>query len=368
MKPITTAGLAESLEQALKLSNDATDALSQDGFSAVYENEPSWAIGPFTKDDSLTFTRDCEWPDPTSVGWTAASIFNPSVISHNGDLVLFYRASPRKESTASRIGIAVHDRYAGWSDSPDNPVIYPTLDNELLGCEDPKIYRADGRYFLFYNGVFPIQAEDARKYPSAGYPLEATGCDINLAISDDLVNWTKVGPVVPHQVSRLWAKGAVIPRNPAGEAVKIGGQYLMYLSEGCNGTHQVGRSKDMINWIFEDQPYLDLTPLDGHLHEVACAAAAYGDAGHIVIDFFYEDAEGNFAAAQALYSEDAPFQQIALNRGGTLSWGGLIQQDGTWLFAQGWDAPTGAQEIYFYRSGVTKPRPEKSAPKAELHS
>ncbi len=347
MDGLTQAALKESLDTALKSRNDATNALSQDDFSGNYPSSPPWAIGPFAKDDSLTFTLDSGWDDPTDVGWTAESIFNPSVIEHEGVLHLYYRASPRKESIASRIGAARYTESTGWVDSPHNPVIYPTLDNELHGCEDPKIYAAEGRYFLFYNGIFPISEADRNAYPSPDYPIADLGCDINLAVSDDLENWTKLGPILRHDVSRLWAKGAVIPRNAAGEAVKIGGEYLMFLSEGCNGVPHVGRSRDMLHWRFTPQPYLNMSALGGHLHEVACAAV---DGDDLVIDFFYSDAEGRFAAAQALYRQTDPFSQVDVNRGGSLSWGGLLKDHDSWLFAQGWDAPPGKREIYFYRA------------------
>ena len=238
--------------------------------------------------------------------------------------------------------MAVHDPAAGWTDGPGNPVIYPTRDNELHGCEDPKIYRANGRYFLFCNAHFPFGPDDADRFPSPGFQLEATGCDINVAVSGDLVNWTKLGPVVPHDVSRLWSKGAVIPRDPDGNAVRIGGEFLMYLSEGCNGTQQIGRSDDLIHWRFEERPYLDLSPLQGTLHEVACAPAAFDGQGNIVLDLFYSEAVNGKAAAQALYHQDSPFTQIALNKGGTLSWGGLLHHRGTWLFAAGYVCPAPA--------------------------
>ena len=64
-------------------------------------------------------------------------------------------------------------------------------------------------------------------------------------------------------------------------------------------------------------------------------------------------AAGTFAA-QALYHRDSPFTQISLNKGGSLSWGGLLQDDGTWLFAQRWDAPAGVRELSFYRSALVE--------------
>ncbi|MDQ0261175.1 hypothetical protein [Sinomonas atrocyanea] len=346
MHPLTTAALRDGLARALSHANASTDALSTDQFSAGWDDRPDWAIGPFAKDEDLTFRPEGQWPDPTGIGWTSASIFNPSLIEHDGVLHLFYRASPRKESLESRIGSAVYTPRHGWADG-ENPVIYPTLDNELLGVEDPKVYSADGRYYLFYNGIWPLAGtSEAEAYPSPGWPLGEVGCDINLAVSDDLVHWEKRGRIVPHEVSHLWAKGAVIPTDGTGEAVKIGGEYLMFLSEGCDGRAVVGRSKDMEHWTFAEQPYLDVSTL-GSLHEVACAVAADGK---LVLDFFYGDHDGEFAAAQALYSLEEPFTQIALHRGGSLAWGGLIRYRGRWAFAQGWDAPAGQRELYVYRS------------------
>ena len=352
--PLTLGELAASYQKAAALSKRHT---SQDHFSAHYEKTPSWAIGPFQRDTSLTFKPGKQWPDPTGIGWTASAIFNPSLIEHQGQLVVFYRASPSMESIASRIGMAVYDPVAGWTDCPGNPLIYPTRDDELYGCEDPKIYRANGQYFLFYNAPFPIDSADASRFPSPGFQLEDVGCDISLAVSADLLTWTKLGPVVPHEVSRLWCKGAVIPRDPNGNAVRIGGEFLMYLSEGCNGTQQIGRSGDLIHWRFEECAYLDLSPLEGTLHEIACAAAAFDGQGHIVLDLFYDDGSDKKAAAQALYHQDNPFTQIALNKGGTLSWGGLLRHNATWLFAQGWDAPSRTRELSFYRS-----RPFQTSP------
>ncbi|MBT1002226.1 hypothetical protein KIH31_06395 [Paenarthrobacter sp. DKR-5] len=346
MHPLSTAALQDGLDRALRHTNATTDALSTDQFSANWDDSPEWAVGPFRKDPALTFKLAGQWPDPTGIGWASSSIFNPSLIERDGRLHLFYRASPKKESLESRIGTAVYTPGQGWADG-DNPVVYPTLDNELLGVEDPKVYSANGRYYLFYNGIWPLEGTaEADKYPSPGWPLGEVGCDINVAVSDDLIHWEKRGLAVPHEVSHLWAKGAVIPTDSTGEAVKIGGEYLMFLSEGCDGKFVVGRSRDMEQWDFAEQPYLDVSSL-GSLHEVACAVVV-GD--QLVLDFFYGDRDGKFAAAQALYSLDDPFTQTALHRGGSLAWGGLIRYEGRWTFAQGWDAPAGERELYLYRS------------------
>jgi hypothetical protein len=340
MTPLHTDDLRDSYREALMHTNAITDVISTDQFSAGYPDRPDWAIGPFERDPALTFRLEGQWNDPTGVGWTSDSIFNPTLITRGDELHLFYRASPRKESTASRIGHAVR-RDGEWHDSPANPVIYPTHENEVLGCEDPKIYAIDDHWVLFYNAIWPV--------PETG----AIGCDIMVAVSHDLEHWEKQGLAVPYDVSQLWAKGAVIPRDDTGRAVRIGGEYLMFLSEGCGGRPMVGHSDDLVTWRFAEQPYLDLgvAELGGSLHEVACAAVV-GD--ELVLDFFYSDENGDFAAAQALYSTSDPFTQLAVHHGGSLAWGGLLRLDGDWAFAQGWDAPPGSREMYFYRSTTPK--------------
>lgn len=347
MSKISSDVLRNVYLEALKFSNPLTDTISTDHFSSHYKQQPGWAVGPFQKDDAMTFRQTAEWEDPTGIGWTSDSIFNPSMMERDGKLYLFYRASPRKESVSSRIGVASYEPGNGWSDHPANPVVYPTQDNEILGCEDPKVYAADGRYYMFYNGIWTIDGAGSQ---ADGYPMGDVGCDINVAVSFDLLDWKKIGLAVPHEISQLWAKGAVIPRNAKGEAVKIGGEYLMYLSEGCGGTMHIGRSMDMVNWKFEPKEYLTIDALGGSLHEVSCATV--GDDSSLVLDFFYRDATNQFAAAQALYCVDEPFTQKAVNLGGSLAWGGLLKYQDAWMFAQGWDAPKGVREMYFYKSAT----------------
>jgi len=335
---------AHELAAALAAVNPETDRLSQDTFLAQDTEHPSWAPGPFRQRPDLTFELTAQWPDPSGVGWTGASIFNPTLIAEGDVLHLFYRASPRKESLSSRIGHASYHCDLGWRDDPGNPALLGTLPNETLGVEDPKIYRGPEGFVLFYNGIFRPDPGELAAWPSPGYPVGDVGCDINVATSPDLRTWTKHGPVIDRAASRLWAKGAVIPRDADGNAVMIDGEYLMYVSEGYNGELQVGRSRDLLRWTFEPISYLDLTDLDGHLHEVA-TTTVIGD--RLVMDFFYRDQYG-IAAARAEYGLKTPFRQRRIARGGTLAWGGMIRWRGEWLFAQGWDAAPGRRQILFY--------------------
>lgn len=340
---LTQHRLHEAYETALTMSQpDEVVALSVEQFATRYPDAQPWQIGPFSEVPELTFHAPLDhWNDPTAVGWHGTSVINPSLLPVGDDLHMFYRASPRMETLSSRLGHAVYSPRTGWSDDRDNPIIYPTQDNELLGCEDPKIYAAEGQYFLFYNGGWPIQPE----HRTHGLFSGEIGCDINVAVSDDLRSWTKLGPVVPHEISGYWAKAAVIPRDGEGRAVKIGGQYLMFLSEGCFGKQVVGRSDDMVNWTWEQRSYLKLPAAEGKIHEVACAVV---DGPKLILDFFWEDGSATYRAGQALYGHDDPFTPTAVANGGSLAWGGLVRYNKQWVFAQGWDASPGSPTMYFY--------------------
>ena len=326
--------------------------ITTEEFGCDPKNKPAWAIGPFRKNEAMTFRKEGQWTDPLHVGWKCGFIFNSSLLEHDGRLFLFYRAAPKKETLCSRIGLAVYESGVGWKDYEQNPIVFPTEENELLGCEDPKVYRVNDGFVMFYHGIWPLSDEQKAGASVAGMPMEV-GCDIKMAVSKDLFHWEKRGLVVPYEVSQLWAKAAVIPRNPAGEPVRINGEYWMYLSEGCGGRQHVGHSSDLLNWTFEPQDFLDISEY-GFLYEVACAVADHGkDREQLLLDFYYRKPDGKNGGGQALYHKAAPFHQLELSQGASLSWGGLVQYQGKWLFAQGWDAPEGSQEMYFYECDVT---------------
>ncbi len=308
----------------------------------------AWAMGPFQQDPSLTFHKPSVWADPLAIGWDSRFLWNPTLIADHESLYLFYRSGPRRESLSSRIGVAIWNG-EGWADFPGNPLLYSCRPNELLGCEDPKIYKHDQTFYLFYNGVYPLPLEAEQVPPTERFEA-GIACDINLAISRDLLHWERVGVVVPHAVSRYWAKGAVIARNSMGSAVACEGQFVMFLSEGCGNQQYFGYSPDLIHWTFEPQTYLQLPPGWGQIHEVACVTAVTSN--RWVMDVFYRTPAGQPAACQVLYDPHDLTTPLAFSRGGTLAWGGVIQFQGQWLFAQGWDASDGEQAMYFYRAPI----------------
>ena len=327
--------------------------LSQLQFISLYEASKPWAIGPFSRREDLTFHKNSQMPDPTGIGWTSSSIFNPSVLIDDEKIYLFYRATVKKESLGSRIGLAIYSPESGWVDQRTNPVIYPTDVDEVLSVEDPKVYRyinettGQTEYVMYYNGAWEASEELVEKFQK---PYGNLAVDIKSAISTDLINWTKQGVVVPHEITRLWVKGAVIPRSGDGSAVKINGEYLMFLSEGCGDKQYVGHSQDMKNWTFVQTEYLPLPATMGkNIYEVA-SATVNGD--QLVLDFLYNDNNDHHSGAQALYNIKDPFNVLDFTTNSCLSWGGMSQYQGEWFFAQGWDAPRGIEEMHFYSAPI----------------
>jgi predicted GH43/DUF377 family glycosyl hydrolase len=319
-------------------------------FSGSNGLEKPWALCPFEKHEETSFELTGQWKDPTNRNWKSTSIFNGSLIEHDGKLFLAYRASPVKESLDSRIGIAWMNSDYSWEDYSGNPIIYPSNELEGFGCEDPKLYKKDGLFYLFYN-----RAYNPKLLNNPTLTVGDVGCDICLATSHDLLNWERQGAVVSHTISGGWAKAAVIPRNLKGEPVAINGEYWMFVSEVHGGQQLMGKSKDLINWTFEPKTFLELDPEIGELQEVACCVAD-DRSENFILDFFYFDKAGAWKGGQGLFKKSDPTQMLEFSPGGTLSWGGITRFRDDILYAQGWDAPEREKHMYLYRS-LTKKKP-----------
>jgi len=330
---------------------------------------PHWAIGPFTKDENMVFLKQKAWDDPTNTGWQSTALYNPSEIVEADRLYLIYRAMPRiKRGGAldSMLALAWTDDGLNWHDYENNPIIYPTENWEQRGCEDPKLYKYNDMYYLFYNSVWDktneIRALEATPdYTTVPALSEDVCVDICLATSRDLRHWKKHGIIVPQSISKGWAKGAVIPRSPDGQAVKINGKFMMFVSEGCGGDQYIGYSDDLINWEFKSETYLKTDEHITKIHEVASAKTDLEPGcDDLILDFLYVKPDGSNGCGQALYSKKNPRKRLAFSPKGLCDWGGVIRYRDKWLFAKGWmptkpDEPT-KEVVYFYTAPLRSSR------------
>jgi predicted GH43/DUF377 family glycosyl hydrolase len=118
-------------------------------------------------------------PDPSSP-WESHSIFNPSVIFHNDTFHMHYRAQGR--DLISRIGYAISHDGVDWDRSPD-PILEPVNDRELKGVEDPRVTEIDGIFYMAYTAYSGVGSLNESLTPM-------------FAVSDDLLSWRRIGPLV----------------------------------------------------------------------------------------------------------------------------------------------------------------------------
>lgn len=124
-------------------------------------------------------------PNPFNA-WEALNVFNPSVIVHDGLYHMHYRA--QGTDYVSRIGYAVSRDGVHWNRLQE-PVFEPSSDVDARGVEDPRITEIDGRFYMAYTASGRLA-----KHPETGTP--ASGITPMYAVSDDLITWERLGPVV----------------------------------------------------------------------------------------------------------------------------------------------------------------------------
>jgi len=178
---------------------------------------------------------------PQGDGWESAGTFNPSVIRHDGQIVMLYRA--QDSNGTSRLGYATSADGVRFIRRPE-PILSPETEYERGGgLEDPRLVKIDDTYYLTYTGY------------------NKTDAQLCLATSTDLVHWDRKGVILPAYRGRWnvgWTKaGAIVPE-------KIDGKYWMYfLGTAADKTDQMGLaySPDLVNWTDAlDVPVLPRRP------------------------------------------------------------------------------------------------------------
>jgi predicted GH43/DUF377 family glycosyl hydrolase len=181
-----------------------------------------WTIGPFVRSDEaapvLEPSREAVFRCPMegrSVRWEALAAYNAAAVVRDGQVFLLYRA--QDEDGVSRLGLASSRDGIAFLRRPE-PVLYPDHDRATPyewpgGCEDPRLV-SDGHH---------------------GYVLTYTAWDkktarLSVAVSPDLVHWTKLGPAFSGKHRDLWSKsGSIVCRFEGSECVatRIRGRYWM---------------------------------------------------------------------------------------------------------------------------------------------
>jgi len=80
--------------------------------------------------------------------WENDGVFNPAAVSAGGATHLLYRAVDANR--VSRLGYARTVNGTDFTFRSPNPVLEPSAEWEEFGCEDPRIARLDGVFFITY--------------------------------------------------------------------------------------------------------------------------------------------------------------------------------------------------------------------------
>ena len=205
------------------------------GALLVSAQRDSWPFGPWRRVSNSPVIA------PQGDGWESAGTFNPSVVSHNGAVVMLYRAQDR--NGVSRLGYATSTDGTHFVRRPE-PILSPETAYEADGgLEDPRLVKIGDTYYLTYTGYNKKAAQ------------------LCLATSSDLVHWDRKGVILPAYQGRWnvgWTKaGAIVPE-------RIDGRYWMYfLGTAADKTDQMGLaySVDLLHWTEAlDVPVLPRRP------------------------------------------------------------------------------------------------------------
>jgi len=163
-------------------------------------------------------------------GFDSKGAFNPAVIREGDDYFMLYRAERLEDSLTGRIGLARSQDGINFIRHPE-PVMVPDEDFDRFGCEDPRLVKVGGTYYLTYVG-------NRGRYETV---------NICLATSNDLIHWKKHGSILI--LPKDWARGqtkagAILPE-------KINDRYIMYfMGEKKPWKTAIGLaySNNLVNW------------------------------------------------------------------------------------------------------------------------
>jgi beta-1,2-mannosidase len=190
-----------------------------------------YPMGPFVRNPGNPILR------PGTQPWESKFVFNPAAIVKDGLIQLLYRA--QGPDGRSSIGLATSSDGVRFRRRRD-PVLIATEPYELPGgCEDPRVVRVRGTYYMTYTGY------------------DGTSARLCLATSRNLLTWKKQGPLFPdfqtRDVGKPWSKSGAILTTP------IDGRYVMYFGDK---DIYYAWSSDLIHWTPGpvDQPVMRPQP------------------------------------------------------------------------------------------------------------
>lgn len=136
--------------------------------------------------------------------WECKYVLNAAALRIKDKVYLFYRALGR--DNISRIGLAITDGHR-IIERLDKPIFVPELDQEKMGCEDPRVIVIDDEILMLYTAYNGVVAQ-----------IAAASIKIEDFLNREFDKWERRGLAFPG----LWDKDALLFPE------KIDGQYVLY--------------------------------------------------------------------------------------------------------------------------------------------
>ncbi len=232
------------------LSCNSVKNKNQADSKIIPNNLPQWALGGFERpkganpiispNSKTTFYCPMQQKE---MAWEESDTFNPAATVMGDHIYVLYRAEDNSAQgigkRTSRIGLA-KSKNGIKMERMSKPVLYPDNDNMKEydwpgGCEDPRVtVTEDGMYVMLYTSW-------NRDVPR-----------LSVATSYDLVRWEKHGPAFAKahdgRFKNQASKAASIVtkiENDKQVITKVNGKYMMYWGEHWIN---IAYSDDLINW------------------------------------------------------------------------------------------------------------------------
>ena len=329
-----------------------------------------WALGGFQRPEGVNpvispdpeITFSCPMRSST-VGRMESDTFNPASVEIDGKIAVIFRAEDNSAqgigTRTSRLGLAISEDGMKM-DISQEPVMFPGEDSMKEyewpgGCEDPRVaVTEDGTYLMMYTSW-------NRKVPR-----------LCVATSRDLRHWTKHGPAFAKAYEGRFKdmackSGSVVTTVKDGHQViaKVDGRYLMYWGENMVN---IAESDDLVNWtprLGVDGELLGVMfPREGFFDSALteCGPPALLTKDGILLLYNGKNSTdekrdsrypaGTYSAGQALFDSDNPeiilerldvpffrpmddFEKSGQYAAGTVFIEGLTLHDGKWYLYYG---------------------------------
>jgi predicted GH43/DUF377 family glycosyl hydrolase len=162
-------------------------------------------------------------PDP-KLSFEQAAVYNPCAVVHKNKVYLIYRAEAEYYNKyVSCLCLAESSDGVHFRKYKNNPIIKPDRAEEKRGCEDPRIVKIGGVYYLTYTAY------------------NGKNIAVSLATSKNLIHWKKHGVILKN-----WKSAQILEQSVNGEFLMLVGDKNIFIA----------RSKNLKHWKLDNKPLI----------------------------------------------------------------------------------------------------------------